>query len=539
MGAVRLLGLLLVALLLALVPALPAEFWGPVRPSRPALGSGSAEEAGAPNIILIQTDDQDHASFTRAVMPDAFRLIADHGTTFTNYIDSGPLCCPSRAVILTGQYGHNNGVMWNIPGYSDLLEKDNTLPVWLQQAGYTTAHIGKYLNLYTRATQDPNAIAPGWDEWDTLIEPPRGPRAGPLSYYDYTLRRNGQAIDYGSAPNDYVTRVLNAQALRVIHQDLPDHRPLFMELDEMAPHGSVESDPRCQGSAIPDPVDRSLFLDKPLKTSPSFGEADVGDKPAYVRSTPQLTAGAVAEVRRKQNCRDASLAAVDRGIQRIVGALSQEHELANTAIIYTSDNGFLLGEHRLVGKVSPYEEDLHVPFAIRVPAGFRGPDGAPRKLGSTVANIDVAPTILSLAGATPCNGSGDCRVLDGRSLLPAIQSDGADWPHDRAIPLELKASAAPPHTPCTYQGISTRRQVYVEYQAVNTAPTTHPCTPDDEVEHYTLGTDPFELQNRFPAPPGTTAAKAERTLQTRTADLSDCAGIAGRDPEPASGHYCE
>ena len=104
-------------------------------------------------------------------MPNVLRDIAGKGTTFTDYIDSGPLCCPSRAVLLTGQYGHNNGVMWNNPAYADLRQKDNTLPVWLQQAGYVTAHLGKYLNLYGLATGDPNQVAPGWDEWDTVLEP--------------------------------------------------------------------------------------------------------------------------------------------------------------------------------------------------------------------------------------------------------------------------------------------------------------------------------------------------------------------------------
>ena len=199
-SGLQLLGIALVAL--ALLSALPAEFGGPISPSRPALGSaGTATAAVQPNIIVIQTDDQNPASLTPQTMPNVLRDIAGKGTTFTDYIDSGPLCCPSRAVLLTGQYGHNNGVMWNNPAYADLRQKDNTLPVWLQQAGYVTAHVGKYLNLYGLATGHPNQVAPGWDQWDTVLEPVGGPHPlAPTPYYNYVLRVNGDAVQYGSDP---------------------------------------------------------------------------------------------------------------------------------------------------------------------------------------------------------------------------------------------------------------------------------------------------------------------------------------------------
>ena len=116
------------------------------------LASAPVAAGRPPNIIVIQTDDQDNGTVNERVMPNVKRLLSSVGTTFTDYIDSGPLCCPSRAVLLTGQYGHNNGVMWNAPNpYGDLIGKDNTVPVWLQQAGYVTAHVGKYLNSYGKA----------------------------------------------------------------------------------------------------------------------------------------------------------------------------------------------------------------------------------------------------------------------------------------------------------------------------------------------------------------------------------------------------
>ena len=538
-SAWQLLGLPLVALALALLPALPAEFGGPISPSPPALGSAGTGTAGVqPNIIVIQTDDQNPASLTPQTMPNVLRDIAGKGTTFTDYIDSGPLCCPSRAVLLTGQYGHNNGVMWNNPAYADLRQKDNTLPVWLQQAGYVTAHVGKYLNMYGLATGHPNQVAPGWDEWATVLEPVGGPHPlAPTPYYNYVLRVNGDAVQYGSAPSDYLTNVLNNKAVALIHRYLPGPKPLFMEVDQAAPHTGANSDPRCHGSALPAPTDLDAFRSEPLRMPPSFNEADVSDKPSFVRRQPQLGPEAISNLRRIQNCRMASLLAVDRGVGQIVNALAQEDQLANTAIFYTSDNGFLLGEHRLTSKVDPYEADLRVPFIVRLPQSFLGPESAPPELGNLVANVDIAPTILSLAGAQPCNGAGACRVLDGRSLLPAIQSDGADWPPDRAIPLELDTpNKGAPDLPCAYQGVQTPDQVLVVYHSVDLG---NGCVRHDEIENYDLSSDPDELENLFPAPPGTAEARLQHSLRVEAADLSDCSGIPGRDPEPASGHYCQ
>ena len=531
-----LVGLLILGLTLG-IPAAPTSS-NKASGAEPA-GGHKPRSRQAPNIIVIQTDDQDAASLTRRVMPNIVKLLARRGTTFTDYIDSGPLCCPSRAVMLTGQYGHNNGVLWNNPNpYGDLRGKDNTLPVWLRRAGYHTAHLGKYLNLYARAVGDPNEVAPGWDDWYTVLEPLNSPL--PASYFDYTLRANGHAVEYGSRPRDYVTRVLNDKAVRLIHRYVPRRKPLFMALDQIAPHTGPNTDPRCRGTALPDPRDKDLFLNRRLPMPPSFNEADVSDKPSFIRAQPRLTPQDIAELKRRNGCRLASLRAVDRGVRRVVAALHREHELGNTAILFTSDNGYLLGEHRAHAKVDPYEEALHVPLIVRLPRRMRGSNGTPRDLASTVANIDIAPTILRLAGAKPCNRAGDCRVLDGRSLLKAIRSDGRRWPHDRGILLELKGERGPAFMPCEYQGIRTPHQVFVRYLgAAHTHEGPGPCEPINEVEHYDLRSDPFELRNAFPATPGSRDARKQKSLSRRLSVLRDCAGIKGRDPEPSSGHYCE
>jgi arylsulfatase A-like enzyme len=440
--------------------------------------------------------------------------------------------------MLTGQYGHNNGVLWNDPNpYGDLRGKDNTLPVWLQRAGYRTAHIGKYLNNYAVGTGDPNEVAPGWDQWDTVLEESS---KTPVSYYDYTLRENGRAVPYGSDPRDYVTRVLDHKAVDFIDRYGGPHRhPLFMALDEIAPHqASNRGDPRCQSSALPAPRDSKLFENKPLPMPPSFNEADVSDKPWFIRVEPRLTAADIADMKRRQDCRLASLRAVDRGVTQVVAALRRKHEMKNTAFLFTSDNGYLQGEHREHAKVDPYEEALHVPLIVRLPADMRSRH-TPRALSTTVANIDIAPTILRLAGAKPCSPAGDCRVLDGRSLLKAIRTDGRKWPHDRGILLELKGPRAGKTQPCNYQGVRTQHQVFVRYLGVTRQLEGHgPCMPDGEAEHYNLRRDPYELRNLHPPNPGSPSATEEQTLSKRLERLRDCAGIKGRDPEPPSGHYC-
>jgi N-acetylglucosamine-6-sulfatase len=501
------------------------------------LGSSSATARSEPppNIIVVQTDDQDAASLTRTVMPKTVKLLRRPGTTFTDYVDSGPLCCPSRAVLLTGQYGHNNGVMWDNPNpYGDLRGKGNTLPVWLHRAGYRTAHLGKFLNLYAKAVGDPNEVAPGWDEWHTVLDP--------VDYYDYTLHQNGRSVRYGDRDADYLTKVLNEKAVHMIRRYVPHRRPLFMEIDQFAPHASPVTHHKggCHGWALPAQSDIDLFKHKPLPMPPSFNEADVSDKPSFIRAHPPFKPEGIQLVTRQYRCRLASLRAVDRGVAEVVKALRREHELADTAILFTSDNGWLEGQHRVPGgKVDPYEEALHVPFVIRLPKDMRPRHGVPRRLSSTVANVDVAPTILGLAGARPCSRPGDCRTLDGRSMLSAIRGNHRHWPRDRGILLELQTSGsqAMRFTPCDYEGVRTSHEVYTEYHSATRRSNT--CVPQEEREHYDLRADPFELDNLFPAPPGSANAAKEAELAARLQVLRDCAGIKGRDPRPSSGHYCD
>ena len=512
----------------------------------PAANPAGGDRAGAgidaaarrsdprPNIIVVTTDDQDVESLSRRTMPNVTRLLERPGTTFTDFVTSGPLCCPSRAVFLTGQYGHNNGVLWNNPNpYGDLRAKSNTLPVWLRRSGYRTAHVGRYLNLYGRAVPDPNEVAPGWQEWHTMLEP--------LRYFDYTMRVNGRAVHHGRRNGDYLTRVINKTAVKLVREHVPRRKPLFMAVDQFAPHANAAPGTPCRGSATPDPRDAGLFRSEPLPRPPSFNEPDVSDKPSFIRSQPGLGPAANAEITREHRCRLASLRAVDRGVGAIHRALRREGELDNTVIVFTSDNGWFAGQHRIpAGKVVPYEEGLRVPAIVRLPRALGGSRRAPGAVREPVANIDLAPTILQLAQAQPCRTAGDCRVLDGRSLLPLLRGRPDGWPQSRGILLELEVPGrrAAAFTPCDYEGIRADGQVYLEHHSA-TGASAGACRPMEETELYDLRNDPFQLSNLSPATPGTVAGGREAALRARLARLRDCAGVAGRDAPPPGRSHCE
>jgi N-acetylglucosamine-6-sulfatase len=494
----------------------------------PEPDSAAAKPQQRPNLILIVTDDQSLAQVSQATMPNTLGLLGSEGTTFTNAIATTPLCCPSRASLITGQYGHNHGVLANRPGYGALTDRRSTLPAWLRAAGYRTAHVGRWMNGF-RKFGGGGGAAPGWDSWFTMGES--------QTYFGYKVNDDGSEIRFGKGRRDYVTRVLNQAALKVIRREVGSSRPFYLQLDHVAPHAdgaNGEKTGPCAHSAIPPSRAPTGFETTPLPTPPSFNEADVGDKPSFIADLPQLNEAQVAEIERQNRCRLASLPAMDEGVRRIVETLRKAGELDNTTIAFVSDHGYFFGEHRIPNeKYHVYEESIRIPMLIRFPAGI-GTPGA--EVEAPVANIDLAPTFLGLAGAQPC-AAGRCRVMDGRSLVDLVQ--GGSWPAERALALELARAAERPSTilPCTYGGVRVSGQVYIEYSSVPDA--SGQCVPASEREHYDLASDPYQLTNLAPAVPGTAAAEAQAALSQRLASLVDCAGIAGRDPLPPSGHYCE
>ncbi|MDQ3730150.1 MAG: sulfatase [Actinomycetota bacterium] len=472
------------------------------------------------------TDDQAMNSFNPEVMPRTTQLIADAGTVFNEFVVSTPLCCPSRATYLTGQYAHNNGVVSNDPGYADLRDKDSTLPAWLGEAGYQTAHVGKFLHGYEETALDPATPAPGFDEWHGMLRP--------FSYYGFDLSSNGRRVTHDR--ESYLTSTLTNKAVRVVTRGAASAEPLFLSVAYWAPHGTRHSPgSSCDRAPAPAPGDRRLFEKEPLPRPASFDERDVSDKPSFVRELPRLSREQVKALRERYRCTLASLQAVDRGVERVYEAFDAAGEIDNTVFIFTSDNGYYFGEHRLSGKSLPYEEAIRVPLAIRLPAALQPEGRAVRKTSAMTANIDLAPTVLDLAGAEPCTPD-DCRTMDGRSVLPLMLGDET-WPANRAVLLESHRNELDGQS-CRYRAIRTTQVLYAEHASV-LDPRTGECRRASETERYDLAADPFELENLYPADSGSAERRYERELADRTAALATCAGVPGRDPEPTSGSYCE
>ena len=366
-------------------------------------------------------------TFTPRLMPHTYRWIVDPGTKFTAGLAAPPLCCPDRAGILTGQYPHDNGVFSNVPGYPTLRHKADTLPVWLRRAGYRTGFVGKFLNNYLEKVGF--APAPGFDRWFAYDLAP--------DYLHYTVSDQGSPRTFGGARSDYSTDVFTAQALRFLRDR--SAKPFFLWLAYNAPHDSHTASPHCK-SFDPQPPDAAAYLrfaTLHLPRPPSFNEADVSDKPRAIASQPLLDRAHVHFVIRRYRCTAATLGAVDSGVNRVMHALRDRHELGNTIVFYLSDNGYFFGEHRLdFGKSYPYEPALRVPYAVRVPPRYRR-GRAPRTAAQVVSNEDIAPTILDYAGGVrPCAGPHRCRTVDGRSLRPLLGGSGR-WPRDRGVLAEL------------------------------------------------------------------------------------------------------
>jgi N-acetylglucosamine-6-sulfatase len=505
----------------AIAPRTPAA-----RAASTALGNSNR-----PNIVVVMTDDQALTQVGSRFLPNITKLIKRRGTSFPNAYLTTPLCCPSRATLLTGQYGHNNGVLTN--RYGLLRHKSNVLPSWLQRAGYVTAHVGKFLNLYHRYTQQA-AVAPGWDQWYTELDRSED------DYYRWDQSRNGKIVHHGEADSDYAPRVFQRDAVHVVRRFAPRRKPLYLELDEIAPHaGRGRPGTGCTGSAAPAPGDVGKFSDVQLPRPPSFNEANMSDKPSFLQGQPKLTEDQIAARTRSYQCGLAALQSVDRTVARLVDEFRRLGELGETVFVFYTDNGIFYGEHRLAGgKLYPYEEADKTPLYIRLPARYRaGADRVPT-VSEEVANIDFAPTILRLAGASACVARGHCRVMDGRSLVPLLRGQTPAWSTDRPIGVELRLDRGVHPGVCQYTGVRIPGAVYVEHQTI-ADPTTGQCVPDGEHERYDLNSDPFELDNLCtgggPCPADATQLELDGLLEK----IRRCTGIRGRDRHPPAGRaYC-
>jgi len=435
--------------------------------------------AKSPNVVVVMTDDQ--ALDTMVAMPKTRRLLGRHGTTYENAVVTYPLCCPSRATFLTGQYAHNHGVLDNHPpngGYGKL-DIEHTLPIWLQRRGYLTAFVGKYLNGYGKG-DDVTDVPPGWDEWYAL------PGKNKQRSYDFELNENGELVTYGGDERRHKATVLGDKTVQVLDELAPERRPFFLWLATNGPHrdsGLPDDAPR---NPVPEPPDLGKFEGKHMPDT-SATRRDLSDKPESVqKDAKRVDRETLERLDREYVSQLETLLGIDRTIGRIVETLREHGELENTVIIFTSDNGFLRGQHGLEGKASPYEESILVPLIIRGP-GFAA--GATDR--ALAPNIDLAATILDVTGAEP-----DIEV-DGRTLRRDPDGKGRD-----AVLLEVYGRKR------SFTGVRTDRYVWAEHET-------------GEYELYDLAKDPLELHNLADDP---AYADVREKLEARLAELRECSG---------------
>ncbi len=511
---------------IALAPIATSNAPAPTATSSPSSLSFTAIPA-RPNIIFILADDLDAAEI--AFMPKLKSLVVDQGASFSNFFVNVSLCCPSRATTLRGQYVQNTQIFGNSPpdgGFQRVYElglEKSMVGVWLQSVGYKTMLAGKYLNGYPDRT-NLMYIPPGWNEWYSAV------KGNAYGEFNYTLNENGKQVQYGNKAEDYGTDVYAKKAIDFIQRTAQEGKPFFVYLAPYAPHSP----------STPAPRHEKLFADAQAPRSDNYNEKDVSDKPAYIRALAPLTAREQQRLDEDYRKRLQSLQAVDDAIENIVNALKAAGQLDNTYIFFGSDNGFHLGNHRLLqGKQAPYEEDIRVPMIVRgpgVPAG--------KTVDYLTGNVDYAPTWAQIAGATIPD------FVDGRSLVsllranpPAenqwrqvylIQHSNPDAQPARPTPRATAPARATP-TPTgvlepadpqenqlqvagrkgitPYVGIRTQNYTYVEY---NTG----------EKELYDLKADPYQLQNLASKSPD--LAKA---LSVYLAQLKKCAGANCRTLE--------
>ncbi len=431
--------------------------------TRASSGPRAAATPTRPNILLIVTDDQKMGTVTPEIMPNVYRELGRRGVTFDNSFVTNSWCCPSRASILTGQYSHTNGV-WTSGGRLGLTawhaHESNTLATWLHGFGYHTAIIGKYLNGYGTGAATTYA-PPGWDTTDIIMNIDYHQHFG---YYDYDLFQNGKIVHYGSQPADYSTRVFTRKARHFFAADPNDRYPKFAYLAYTSPHGPD----------ITDPLDTNALPGFHVSKPPNVCEADVSDKPRFVRQHPACTE-TDAQYSRHLLGQVRMLRSVDRGLGALFSDLTSTGQIRNTIIVFISDNGWLLKAHRLVGKELPYEESIRVPLLFRWDA--LGHAGQHRK--RFALNIDLAPTITHAIGLRTHD------AYDGRSLLPLIKRTTTSWRKDFLVE-HMQGSADDPGGP-SFCAVRNRRYLWAEYST-------------GEKELYDLVNDPWQLQNSAQVP---------------------------------------
>lgn len=511
----------------------------------------AASPVERPNFVVIQTDDQAFsdlwAEFRSAdgvrspVMPATVNKIVRRGVTFNNHYVTFPTCCPSRVSLITGQYNHNNGVLGNVApdgGWQAFRRSHGyhaNLATWLQSNGYRTIHIGKFLNQYGNQERPETTVPPGWNEWQTtatdysnrmfygyLINE-NGSLTGPFGSEEYGLWQNvdrpGCLRGFPIIPGcDHQTDAVTRRAVDQIASSAAGQRPFYLQVDYIAPHG----DHRPPIGPEPTPRNYGRADHTPLPRDRAFNEADIRDKPSFIRNGPgRISRREINRMRTEYRRTLESLRDVDDGVRRILQALWVHGVLRDTYVFFTSDNGFFRGQHRLArGKILAYEPSAKIPLAVRGPGIRPGIE-----TGELSANIDLAPTILKLAGVRPT------RTVDGRSLVRFWKN-----PERRTLrPILIESFAEESDLKVADRQSRWSAGGFLPYRAIRLSDYKFVLYGNGERELYDLFLDPNELHNRARA---ARYRKLARFLQTQINRYANCAGVRCRrpaDPPPIPG----
>jgi N-acetylglucosamine-6-sulfatase len=456
-----------------------------------ASGKTAAPSAAAsrPNVVFILTDDL--AWNLVRYMPNV-RKLQRRGATFSRYFVTDSLCCPSRSSIFTGAFPHNSGIFTNTGtdgGFQTFLNRgleQTTYATAIQPAGYRTAMMGKYLNGYRPASRH---VPPGWTTWNVA--------GNAYAEFNYNLLQNNRIVHYGRQPADYLTDVLAAKGSNFINQSADAGKPFVMELATFAPHAPY----------TPAPRDATSFPGLKAPRGPSFNKANV-NPPSWLSGRAPLTAAQIAAIDGAFRKRAQAVQAVDDLIGRIRATLKARGLLDNTYIVFSSDNGYHMGEHRLMpGKMTAFDSDIRVPLVIAGPGVRKG-----RKISNIAENIDLNPTFAQLAGTNPSP------TADGRSLVPLLRGKRVRrWrkaaliehhgPDNRAG--DPDRPTGPSGNPATYEAIRTSDAVYVEYR-------------NGDREYYNLRRDPAERRNVY----GSLSAGKRAKLSAMLSRLQSCRGAS-------------
>jgi arylsulfatase A-like enzyme len=429
--------------------------------------ASNTSAAARPNIVFVLTDDL--AWNLLPYMPQVQRLQRD-GVTFTNYTVTDSLCCPSRSSTFTGEYPHDTGVFTNVApdgGFAVFRARGNeqhTYATALQATGYTTGLMGKYLNGYRPTDRFAGRPyqAPGWSQWDVAGYAYRE--------YNYSLDHDGTVLHYGAAARDYLTDVLAGKASAFIRGAAAAHKPFALEIATYAPHSPY----------TPAPADLADFPDLRAPRSAAFDKLPA-NAPAWLAHQPPLSALDKASIDAAFRERAQAVQAVDRLIGTVRASLAAAGVAGDTYLVFSSDNGFHMGEYRLTpGKQTAFDTDIRVPLIVV------GPGVPPHATRSEIVeNVDLAPTFEELAGVPVA------KTVDGHSLVPVLHGPPASGWRTAAL-IEHHGpdfatgdpDAQTPRNgdPISYEALRTVRYTYVEYAT-------------GEVEYYDRVADPYELHN--------------------------------------------